>query len=568
MTAPQLPTVALSRFDRAIAAISPRMGLKRLEQKVRLEAAVRFFGPGQYAGARTDRPALKNWTPRLGGPNSDSAPDLPALRARSADLERNSPLATGAVSTIVTTTVGTGLRATARIDRELLGLDDKAADEWERKADRIFGWWADSKACDVAGRHTFYQLQELALRCTVTRGDAFGIRRFVERPNEVLATKLQLVEGDRVSTPDGQLETDQLLLGVEMDRDGRHVRYHVRDTDPGDFNFSGARTWTPVDVVGAESGEIRALQIARPIRVGQVRGIPLLAPVIEHLKQLDRFTEAELMAAVVSAFFTVLIETPAEETGGLADMTPEGGGVAAPTDERNINLGPGAVGILNPGEKASFANPMRPNTAFDPFVMAVLRQIGVALELPFEFLIKHFTASYSASRAAILEAWRSVLSRRTWLVADLCQPCREWVITEAVLRGYLSAPGFFDDPIIRAAYCRAEWTGPAMGQLNPSDEIDAAEQRIKVGVSTRQIEAAALMGQNWEEVHTQLAKERRWRVRDGLDKEDVAERISIDQPPPGGTKQLPPGAPKDPGSGDPSKDEPPADDAQEARHAA
>jgi capsid protein len=62
------------------------------------------------------------------------------------------------------------------------------------------------------------------------------------------------------------------------------------------------------------------------------------------------------------------------------------------------------------------------------------------------------------------------------------------------------APGFFDDPIIRAAYCSAEWTGPAMGQLNPLDEIDAAEKRIRVGVSTRQIETAALMGQNWEEV--------------------------------------------------------------------
>lgn len=559
--APAIPTVALSRLDRMVAAVSPRLGLRRLENKVRMEAALRFFGPGQYTGARTDRPATKNWTPRLGGPNSDSAPDLPGLRARSADLERNSPLATGAVHTIVTTTVGVGLKATARIDRELLGLSDEAADAWERKADRIFDWWCDSKACDVSGRHTFYQLQDLALRSTVVRGDALGIRRFVERPGEVLATKLQLVEGDRISTPDGRVDDEQLFLGVELDRDGRHVRYHVRDVDPGDYNFRGARSWTAVNVIGPESGELRALLIARPTRVGQIRGVPALAPVIEHLKQLDRFTEAELTAAVVSAFFTVFIKSATPDTDGLPDMTPTNAAgqpeAPLPTDTRDINMGPGRVVGLAPGEEIQFADPSRPNASFDPFVLAILRQVGVALELPFEFLVKHFTASYSASRAAILEAWRSVMSRRTWLVADFCQPCREWVIAEAVLRGYLAAPGFFDDPLVRAAYCKAEWTGPAMGQLNPTDEITAAKERIAVGVSTRQIEAASLMGQNWEAVHVQLAKERRWRVRDGLDVEDVAERIVTSPETPTPPKELGPGnAPADPG--DPSKDERPA----------
>jgi capsid protein len=107
-----------------------------------------------------------------------------------------------------------------------------------------------------------------------------------------------------------------------------------------------------------------------------------------------------------------------------------------------------------------------------------VRQIGAALDIPFEVLLKHFTASYSASRGAMLEMWRSVISRRTWLVRRFCQPVREWVIEEAVLRGYLNAPGFFTDPLARAAYCRTEWTGPTMGQLNPLDEVNAAEKRI------------------------------------------------------------------------------------------
>jgi capsid protein len=368
---------------------------------VRLEAATRFFGPGQYTGARIDRPRSKNWTPRLGGPNSDSAPDLPALRARSADLERNSPLATGAVHTIVTTSVGTGLKPNARIDRELLGLKDDAADAWERKADRIFDWWSTRRrATSPDGPHVLPAAGPRAPD-DVERGDArFGIRRFVERRDDVLATKLQLVEGDRVSTPDGmQMKRHALPRRRARSRRAPH-RYWVRDADPGRLQLpAGVRSWTPVDVYGKESGERRALHIARPTRVGQVRGIPLLAPVIEHLKQLDRFTEAELMAAVVSAFFTVFIKTPDEGAGLLPDMTPRPGRRrrrrppirATSTWARRRRWAP------RPGEEAQFANPMRPNTAFDPFVLAILRQIGVALELPFEFLIKHFTASYSAS---------------------------------------------------------------------------------------------------------------------------------------------------------------------------
>ncbi len=43
-------------------------------------------------------------------------------------------------------------------------------------------------------------------------------------------------------------------------------------------------------------------------RPGQRRGVPVLAPVIEALKQLGRYTDAELVAAVVSGLFTVFVK--------------------------------------------------------------------------------------------------------------------------------------------------------------------------------------------------------------------------------------------------------------------
>ncbi len=164
----------------------------------------------------------------------------------------------------------------------------------------------------------------------------------------------------------------------------------------------------------------------------------------------------------------------------------------------------------------AFADPTRPNTSFDPFVMSVLRQIGVALELPFEVLIKHYTASYSAARAALLEAWRFFRKRRDWLAAGFCQPVYEAVITECVLDGRLRAPGFLRDELVRAAYLGAVWIGDAPGAIDPLKEAQAARERVELGISDKSAETVAYSGRNWEDVHSQRVRERQAELRDGL----------------------------------------------------
>jgi lambda family phage portal protein len=514
------PTV----LDRVIGYVAPQMALRRLGARVRMEAALRLFGGGSYKGARHDTPNTKEWHPQLDGPNSSTLPDLDTLRADCADLERNAPIATGVVNTNVTSTVGTGLLPYARVDREFLKLSDEQADQWESDAERIFDWWASSQGrpCDLARRLDFYSMQGLALRSALGRGDIFAIRRQVDRPGDLLSTRVQLIEADRVSNPNFALDTTRFMGGIEFDENGVAMRCHVRSMHPGEiFGFlaKDAFTWVPEPFYGAETKQLRVLHVMDVLRVGQVRGVPYLAPVIEALKGLDRYSEAELTAAVLQSFFTVFIKT---ETGddGFSDEGEEStvdASRATDTTARDVRLGIGKVVALAQNEDITMADPKRPNSAFDPFVQAILRQVGVALEVPYELLIKHFASSYSASRAAIIEAWRSTMRRRDWLSRSFCQPCWEWVIEEAIARGLLSAPGFLENPLVRQAYCRAEWIGPAMGALDPESEVNAAESRVRLGISTLQAETAALTGRDWREVERQRAKEQKMRVHDGLD---------------------------------------------------
>ncbi|MFR8333729.1 MAG: phage portal protein [Oscillospiraceae bacterium] len=95
-------------------------------------------------------------------------------------------------------------------------------------------------------------------------------------------------------------------------------------------------------------------------RAGQRRGVPILAPVLESLKQLGRYTDAEITAAVISAMFTVFVKSQNPTEGRpFGEMIPAEELIDR-GDENSIELGPGAIIDLNPGEEVQFADPEAP----------------------------------------------------------------------------------------------------------------------------------------------------------------------------------------------------------------
>lgn len=97
--------------DKAISWIAPQAGLRRWQARTQMAML------GGYTGASKSRRQTQMWAPIKGSGNNVTLDDLPVLRDRSRDLLRNAPLAVGAVSTVVTNVVGTGLKPQAHIDR-------------------------------------------------------------------------------------------------------------------------------------------------------------------------------------------------------------------------------------------------------------------------------------------------------------------------------------------------------------------------------------------------------------------------------------------------------------------
>lgn len=515
----------LNMLDKMISVIDPVRGARRAQARFYLGM---MSSSGGYHGGSKSRRGLAGWITRLigGSADADILPDLPLLRERSRDLVRNSPLATGAVSGTTLKVVGRGLRVQAKIDGDYLGLNEDEVRAWQRAAEFEFNTIANSVECDASRRLQFAGIQALAFRSALESGDCFALLPRFSRGPFPYKTRLKLVEADRVcnenNKTDRRLEHGgRMAGGIEYDADGAPQAAYVLQGHPGNIAMYSMkdRKWDKVPFFGTQTGRRNILHLMPWLRPGQSRGVPFLAPVIETLKQLDRYTEAEITAAVVSGMFAVFVKSAGEGISPL-DSAVSGKTPGSSGDKKETSwdgsLSGGLVVDLKEGEEVTSVGTNRPNTAFDAFVLSVMRQVGVALDIPYEVLIKHFQASYSASRAALLEAWTFYRARRAWLAMTLCQPYYESIIEEAVLLGRLSAPGFFTDPFVRAAYCRAVWTGDGAGSIDPLKDANAAEKNMKIFRTTLEDEVTVYDGGDYEDKLRQAASEQELKAKLGL----------------------------------------------------
>lgn len=473
------------------------------------------------AGASQTKRSLKGFKASSGSPREDIDFHNFTLRQRARMLYMAAPLATSAIKTNRTNVIGAGLRLSSRIDREELGLTAEAAAQWQHKAEKEFALWAENRlSCDALGLNDFYELQQIAFQAWLLSGDVFCLFKFGKTSLlNPYSTRLHLIEADRVSTPTKSLvvaagvmikgkNTDtgnDIFDGVEVDSDGRVVAYFIRNTYP--YEFTDDQTeWKRVEAVGKTTGMPNILHIMDAERPDQYRGVTYLAPVIEPLLQLRRYTETELTAAVIESCYAGFLLTEANPDDMPMNETATADN--EPTDPNEFNFGPGEFNVLKPGEDVKFTDPKRPANGFGSFVEAVATQVGSALEIPKEVLFKAFNSSYSASRGAILEAWKMFRMRRDWFVKDFCRPVYEAWLAEAVATGRIQAPGFFADPALRKAWSGSEWVGPSQGQLNPVQEIQAEIYAIEHGFSTHEQSTARLNGGNWQKNIERLARER------------------------------------------------------------
>lgn len=436
------------------------------------------------------------------------------LRKRARDLYAGGGLARSGPETLTTSVVGWGILPKPKIDGDFLGMTDEAREEAEKTIAREFRLWAGNTMCDATRRQNFYGIQQLAFLSMLMSGDVFALFGMKENKRTPYQTTVRLLEADRICNPDSSGDSEgtatdsggRIVDGVETDQEGTVIRYHVASRSPIAENDSSELIWTAIDAFGADTGYPNILHVMTYERPEQCRGIPFVAAEIEQLKQFTRYMNAELAANVVSAMLTCFITSDQDDGSfGMQDAVNKEDKVT--DDDISLELAPGAVYSLPPGKKIETVNPLRSNSQFETFVNTCITVIASSMGIPKEVLTKKYESNYTAARAALLDFWRTVKVYRTRFNDDFNQPIYEQWLSEAVATGRIDAPGFFDDPAVRQAWCGCVWMGASMGHVDPKKEVAAAESRIANNITTQEQEAAEYNGNDWAANIRQRKKE-------------------------------------------------------------
>ncbi|MGO7972990.1 phage portal protein [Rhizobium leguminosarum] len=451
--------------------------------------------------------------------------------ALATDFLHNSGWIAGAVTQILSDTIGEELKLNCRAQLKKFGYTDEEAAEWCRNVEKEWRRWAwNPKECDLAGKATIAEMLEAVLRSYLVSGEAFGILdnlplREQRRMGLKTGTKVSLTDPHRL--PRDTREAEGLEQGIFQDAYGRALTYRFRAREGG---IETDRDIDAADVIHVmDRGE----------NLNSARGISVLAAALKVIAQSDQLADATLATALMQTIFAATIKSPEasaqafEAISTLSDIPePDGfdhsdgswnefiGGIQndllgvwdarlGALREKGISMSDSArINHLGPGEEFQMHTASTPGSQYLPFFQNLLREVARCLGITFENLtMDHSSASYSSVRMSVASIWPIVLRRRARIAAPFVQAIFERWLEEKIERGQIPFKGgaiaFRRD---RESVFQAEWSGPAAPSADDYKAAMAQKVRLEIGTATF-FDECAMMGRNGEEQIVQLGRE-------------------------------------------------------------
>jgi lambda family phage portal protein len=330
--------------------------------------------------------------------------------------------------------------------------------------DRAWWDWYEARHASVDGQSSWCDIETLVTESEPVDGEVF-LRLVDGFPNrhgfavDVL-DPAQVDWNYNVEAGDGR---NAIKMGVEVDRWGRPLRYHIWGNHPSESR-RGER-------VAVDADDIIHLYLRR--RPKQTRAVTWFSPVVIDLKMLGGYREAELIAARTSAAkMGFLQQIPgADPTRGL---DPEVGETFV-----RMDADPGVIEQLPDGLEFKGWDPAHPTTAFKDFNSAILMSVATALRVSYMSLSGDLNGTTYGSGRIGLKAEQLVYQKLQQRLIEKVHTrvYRRW-IRMAQLTGALSL-GSFDTTRFHAV----AWHPRAMPWIDPKAEVETAEIEQRLGMT-------------------------------------------------------------------------------------
>lgn len=452
-------------FERAIAAVSPHTAAKRASYRRQFEL---IEGTRAFDGASRGR-RTQGWRTQLSSADAELATGGSMLRQRSRDLVRNNPYAAKIVSSHADYIVGTGIMPKA----------DTGNPATNELIDALFDNW--SKSCSPDGTMDFYGMQYVACREMIEGGDVLARKRFrrekieptADPKQKIVPLNVQLLEAEHLDDQkNGVVGRNTVTMGVELDAIGARRGYWMFQQHPG------ASVKNPK--AKRDSQFVKASEVAHlfePQRL-QVRGVPWLAPVMIHLKDLDDYNQAELIRKKVEAC-VVGVVIPGDDEDTPIGVEDEGASTGL-TDADGFpveRFEPGMIAYAHGGKDIKFNNPSI-SAGIESYLRVQLRRLASGVRLPYELLTGDMSQSnFSSNRMGIL-AYRRFVEHVQFhiMIPMFCQVIWDWFIEAAKLAGAIG----------QEVVVGVQWSPPKHEAINPVDDVKADILAVRGGIRSMQ----------------------------------------------------------------------------------
>lgn len=422
----------------------------------------------KYDAAGSGR-RMAGWNPPTQGPNR-ALEGLQKIRNRARDVSTNDWSGESGIQKWTTTLIGVGI--TPRFKR----IKSK-----ERKQ-ALTDLWNDFVAkADADCVLNLYAMQTLVVRSWLDAGEVF-VRRRARFNDEGLPVpmQLQIIEAEFVPLWDtdsypGLPLNHRIRQGIELDKRGKRVAYWVYKEHPGDGGMLGLAE----DYVRVAASEM--CHVFEPKRPGQLRGVSMLAPVLNRLKTIENYDDATLtrqqLANLVVGFITRGLPTATgdEDINPLTNTEYEEGPVAP-----LLGLQPGLMQELEDGQKVEWSNPPEAGTNYPDYMRTQHLGTSAAAGIPYELFSGDIKEVSDRTLRVIINEFRRFAEQRQWqiVIPMFCQPVVEW-FTEAALLAGLIAIDEVDD-VRRVEHAPHGWQ-----HIHPVQDPQGKQLEVNAGFRSR-----------------------------------------------------------------------------------
>jgi len=442
-------------IDKTFEYFSPKAAEKRYTSRKRIELIERKFNAASKSGRH------KHIYTSNASADQEIMPALSTLRNRARDLVRNHPHATSVVNEMVNNTVGIGVRT-----RFIHNSENK-----KKRINSAWKNWAETTQCDFEGRKKLRGLLRVAAHTFFESGEV--LIRF-RSSGEIIPFSLQVLEGDFIVDT---LQGDNIKDGIERDNQGRVIAYHLYSNHPGDYQGLNNTVRVPVEDICHLYDEKRA---------GQSRGIPILTPIVNKLRDLDELEEAEIVKQKITSCFTAFVH----------DMEPGDSLMDEDGYEIGEKVSPGSIEFLPPGKTVSFGNPAT-KEGYSEFKTKGDHAVAAGTGVPYEAMTGDYSrTNFSSGKMGHNKFHKGIRAIQKLIFEDL--------LLDRVAERFLSLLPFYG---LNSQGVTYKHTPPKVEMIDPVKETNALNSMIRNGL-TSWSNAVETLGEDPEELINEIKIDR------------------------------------------------------------